>query len=87
MSGGGMLAGLPGCRAMGSAARPWWTNASSRAVTPRCTLRTCSPLGVRKAHLLTCNRMADNPPLFRSGVQCSHGVCWAHLSWSALTGA
>ena len=42
ISEGGMLAGLPGCRAMGRVARPWCTKASSSAVTPLCTLLTCN---------------------------------------------
>ena len=61
MSEGGMLAGLPGCRAMGRAARPWCTKASSSAVTPRCTLLTCSQPDLESGHLPIWRGMADSP--------------------------
>ena len=61
MSEGGMLAGLPGCRAMGSSARPWCTNASSSTVTPRCTLLTCSQPHCKEAASATFNSVADKP--------------------------
>ena len=57
MSDGGVSAGLPGCRAMGSVARPCWTRASSKLVTPLCTLLTCGQQHIAFAHLSCLTKM------------------------------
>ena len=76
---GGVLAGLPGGRAMGRATRPCCTSASSRAVTPRCTLLTCSQAvcqGIQPAE-----RAQSSHVLIQSSeAECSHGICW--VSWA-----